>query len=377
MSDIETTLAPLFDGLSDGICISDAENGILYINPAAERLLGVDLRDALGQKSCSLLCGRLAVEGSPECASQCPLRAPQDSHRAVTFVGLYSPKPAFRWVETEVRRLENGGHVRVRCARMPAPMLEPERGERRFTIIEDVAAEMELERRKEDWRSMLAHDLRSPLTNVYGLLRAVQDENATPSPQPIDRGLIDIGVRNCRRIMEILDLYLETAKFDAGSMPVEIAEHDLRELVAGCVEEQGFLAKERRVEIRQEIPAALRVRADRRLLYRAVQNVLSNAVKFSPAGGRVDISAKDAGDDRVELAVRDAGPGIPAEEIPRLFDRYHQAQAGRRGMVPGTGLGLAFCRQALEAMGGRVTAESGPGAGSVFTLHLKGACYEK
>lgn len=375
MDKLELTLAPLFQGLSDGICVSDAEGRILYLNHAAERLFGSVLASTAGRSICDLLCGRLTVAGDPECASHCPLRDlrdPRDGQKSVTFMGSYEQKPAYRWLEVDIKRLQNGKGVRVRCIRMPASALDADQREKHFTIIEDAAAELELERRKEDWHSMLAHDLRSPLTNVFGILKTMEEDAVKAKASvPPNLEMLAIGVRNCRRIMELIDLYLDTAKFDAGAMSVVIASFNLAPVVRRCVEEQLFFAKERRIEVAVDLPLDFEVEADPQLLPRAIQNLLHNALKFSMEGGHVDISAKLVGPDAAEISIRDDGPGIAPEEIPRLFDRFHQAKAGRQGNGVGIGLGLAFCRQALEAMHGRVSVESPPGSGSIFTLHLK------
>jgi len=167
-----------------------------------------------------------------------------------------------------------------------------------------------------------------------------------------------------------VDLYLDVSKIDAGQMRTEIKELDLAQLVRACVEEQSPLTKQRRISLAVRVPSGLKVLADAELLQRVVQNLLNNALKFTPEGGRVELSAAPEPRDAARLCFADTGPGIAPEEIPRLFDRYHQAKARREGRIKGTGLGLAFCRQALAAMRGDIRAESKPGEGSRFIIRL-------
>ena len=176
-------------------------------------------------------------------------------------------------------------------------------------------------------------------------------------------------------MMELIDLYLDVAKLDAGQMAVESARLNLATVAHKCMEEQASLAAERRIDVSLDIPLVLTVEADDRLLSRVIQNVLNNALKFSPEGGRITISAAPGAREQVDVSIRDTGPGIDPEDLLRLFDRYHQAETRRAGRRPGTGLGLAFCREALEAMHGGISVESRLGSGSVFILHLTSAAH--
>jgi hypothetical protein len=137
--EIASAMAALFGDLADGICASDGEGRILYLNPAAERLLDVRLEAAGGQNVCDLICGRLAVPGASECASNCPLRNPQDPARTVTYTGHYNQKPAYRWLDLGVQRLKKGKSMRIRCLRMPLADRSSPNAERHFTLLEDVS----------------------------------------------------------------------------------------------------------------------------------------------------------------------------------------------------------------------------------------------
>lgn len=357
MTQLSLRMETSFPEIADGICHSDARGRILHLNPAAESILGVSSAEAEGTSLCALLCGRLSGPELSCSPAHCPLRLRRSSRTSATFKGRYSPRRR----KTDIAR--DDVDLRVRCLRSSDGDL--------ITLLEDITAQTSLERQKEDWRSMVAHDLRAPLTNFYSGLRAIQEDVTAPSPRLPDGWILDICLRNCRRMLEMLDLYLDVARFDAGLMPVELSRVELAALVRAGVEEQAFLAAERRAEVAIDVPPGLAAWADAPLLRRSFQNILNNALKFSPKNGRVDVSAGRDARGRVTLSVRDMGPGIAPEDIPVILDRYRQTGAHRRDGSSGVGLGLTFCRQALKAMGGELSIESRPGAGSCFTLHQR------
>jgi signal transduction histidine kinase len=354
-------LEAIFGALTDGVCLSDGGR-VTYLNPAAERLLGARPGARRDESACDMICGRLSAAGEAECASGCPLRDPAEPQQSVTFSGRHEAPPVYSWRELDVQRVARTRSLRVRCLRLEGTNPVGKEG-LHLTLIEDASAEQELEARKEDWRSMVVHDLRAPLANVYGALRTVQD-----GPGERDADALDIATRNCRRVMGLLDVYLDMAKIDAGRMSVKTAEVDVGACARTAVEELSYLARERSIRAVVDVAPGLRALADAGLLARVLQNLLHNAYKFSPNGGVVRVSAQADEPGRAVLTVRNDGPLLTPEELPALFKRFSRGAAGATGR--GTGLGLAFCREALRAMGGEVAVASGPETGTVFTVVL-------
>lgn len=357
-------LESFFDELTDGICLTEGQGKLVYMNPAAERLLDTTLERAAGTTLCSLLCGHLSTGSASECASGCELRRPGTDAEAVTFRGAYGPKEVATWKDFKVQRRSIWKSLRVRCMKA-SPALTGQG--RHLTLIEDVSAELELEHQKEDWRQMIAHDLRSPLTNVYAAIRLMQDAKGNP-PEGLEK-IVDAAERSCRRMIRLITLYLDVARIDAGVVELKPAAILLADAVRAEIAGQATSARDKKVQITASVPATLRVEADPEVLSRVIQNVLDNAVKFSPMGGVVTLAARaDAG--QAELTVKDSGPGIPPDEIPKVFDRFHQARERRLGRLQGTGLGLTFCREALKLMGGGIAVSSKPGEGATFAIRL-------
>lgn len=342
-------LQPLFDCLTDGVCVADADGKLLYANAAAGTLLGPTVHALPKAAICGILCGGLEGHSNKD-ADNCPLRVPRGSQDAMTFKGRFAA---------------TGRDLRVRCMRVRLPSLE-----RNFLIIEDVTAQAELGRQKDEWRQMLAHDFRSPLTIALGTLRAVEDMGAGHPLAADDLALVEGGVRNCRRLETLICAYLDTNRLEDGAMPVHSGAVEIEKLIDGVVGELAPAARTGGQTLTFSAPAALAARADPELLSRALSNILGNALKFTPSGGRISVDASLLGKD-VLIHVCDNGPGISAHDLPYIFDRYYQGDSG--GRRQGLGLGLTFCRAAMRAMGGEVTVESDEGKRTVFILRLPSA----
>ncbi len=229
-----------------------------------------------------------------------------------------------------------------------------------------IESEEEVSKRKEEWRRMVAHDLRAPLSNISAVLQVIREVAGTRPLSAKEIELIDISIRSGKRMTELLDLFLDIAKLDEGVMPVSKKETPLFPLVQSVIEDEVSLAQAKNISIEVSIGEKESVFSDEALLERTLQNLLNNALKFTPLGGKISISLTEKG----EISVRDNGIGISQDGMKTLFDRFHQAQARREGLIQGNGLGLTFCRQAVRAMGGEIYVHSELGKGSEFTISL-------
>jgi len=219
-----------------------------------------------------------------------------------------------------------------------------------------------------DFIAMLVHDLRTPLTVIQGYLDLLEaGTSANPeSPPRYLRNMLACCAQMTGLVDEILDLY----KRDAGKFMGEARPVDLAALMAGVVGRFAPAASRRGIAL--EVSGAerpLRVLGDAGRLDQVLMNLLGNALKFTPEGGTVTSAIRPL-DGEIEVSVADSGPGIPPAEIPLLFERFGQAEEGRRSRAAGTGLGLMICRRVLEAHGGRIWVESEPGRGARFVFRL-------
>lgn len=342
----------VFEELTDGICITDAGGSPLYLNSAAGRMLEPS-SGASRQTVCEQLCGRF-VSGNAEYPAACPLRQPGSAQKAVTNMGRCG-----------------GKDLRVRCVRLATALFDSWEIEKRFTIIEDATAEMATERVKEDWRNMIAHDLANPLTTIYGALKVLEELPAGHPLEAAEISLIQICTRTSQRMNQTLELFLQVARLESGLMPTRPENINLGPLIRECLEEQSITTAAKSIQIELILPENIKVRADRNLLVRVLQNLMSNAIKFTPERGRITVTVvAEAGGGSVSVGIRDSGPGIAREDLPFMFDRFHQVRGQGDKMIKGNGLGLAFCRQAMRAMGGEINVESALRLGTEFTIRL-------
>jgi len=230
----------------------------------------------------------------------------------------------------------------------------------------------ELDRAKSEFLSVVSHELRTPLTALQGFSELLL-RSAVP-PDKAHRCLVYLHTEACalgRIVGELLDL----SRIEAGrALELRPERVDLEEMIERNVE--LFAAEHRAHRFRWTSGGPqVALHADRDALDRMVKNLLSNAVKYSPRGGRVLVSAGPASDQpgMIELAVEDDGIGIPAEDLPRIFDKYVRVPHPETAAAPGLGLGLSLVKALAEAHGGRVEVDSMPGKGSRFRVLLPGA----
>ena len=350
----------LFDQFSDGVCISEPSGPLLYMNPAARRMLGV-ANGENRQQLCDLLCAHLACGQNCDAASACPLRKTQVNEPSVTLEGEF--------VTPNVPR---GIGLRVRCLKMPSVLTDAHGKEAHFTLIQDVSADMQLAREKKDWRQMLAHDLRAPMTTVFGTLRLLQELPKEASLGASERRQLDASIRGCQRMMELVDLYLDLSKLEAGAMPIRLETIDVARIARDSAKLARPFAEHKEIRLKLSAENGVEATADPELCRRVIDNILNNALKFTPQGGTVHLHVERNEEGMAVVSTRDSGPGIAREDLPHIFDRFYQASRRQPGVIRSTGLGLAFCKRAVESMKGRIEVISVPGKGSEFIVRLPG-----
>jgi signal transduction histidine kinase len=209
----------------------------------------------------------------------------------------------------------------------------------------------------------VGHDLRTPMTRLRGIA-----ETALSSSDP---ALLREALADCLeesdRVIEMLNTLMDISEAETGTMALRREPTDLNDLIRQSVELYEDLADERGVEIRTSVPSELVVDVDRNRMRQVLANLIDNAVKYTPAGGLVEIAAHSERGDTV-ATVSDTGVGIPAEELPRIWDRLYRGDKSRS--TRGLGLGLSLVKAIVAAHGGRVDVRSRPGAGSTFELRL-------
>ncbi len=221
------------------------------------------------------------------------------------------------------------------------------------------------ERLRRDLVANVSHELRTPITALHAHLENLLDGVERP-----DAETLQVMLAQSERLGRLVDQLLELSRIESGDVLLQRERLALHPLVSQVLSEIQVARADREVRLRDEVPEDLPpVFADRERVHQVLFNLLDNAVRFTPAGGRVTVRAA-AHNGSVDVAVADTGPGIPAEHLPRLFERFYRVDPARSREDGGTGIGLAIARSVVEAHGGRIWAESEPGRGSTFTFEL-------
>ena len=297
---------------------------------------------------------RAAAEGAAAVLAGGPARF-ESEYRIVDSAGVA------RWFHTKVSRLENTPLARFVVDHFE--VTERRRAE------QERAARIEAEavnRAKDQFLAAVSHDLRSPLNAVVGYV-ALLRTGALDADET--RHALEVIDRNVRAQTQLIDDLLDVSRAITGKLHLEIAEVRPDELVRGAVDTVALAARNRNVRLESALDAqAPVVHGDPRRLQQVLNNLLTNALKFTPDGGRVTVRLCRS-DRAVRISVADTGRGIRAELLPHVFDRFRQAEDAKK--LGGLGLGLAIVRHIVQLHGGQVWAESdGEGRGATFTVEL-------
>ena len=229
-----------------------------------------------------------------------------------------------------------------------------------------MSAELEgVERLRRDLVANVSHELKTPITAIRAHLENLLDGVERPDPETLQ-----VMLTQSERLGRLVDQLLDLSRLESGDVPLDREPVQLAPLVSQVLSEIDVARSDRGVVVEADVPSDLpAAMADRERIHQVLFNLVDNAVRFTPAGGEVTVSASRH-NGSVELRVADTGVGIPPEHLPRLFERFYRVDPARSREDGGTGIGLAIARSVVEAHGGTITAESEIGRGSVFTFDL-------
>jgi PAS domain S-box-containing protein len=237
-----------------------------------------------------------------------------------------------------------------------------------LTVIYDMTSHVALEEAREETISMLVHDLRSPLANVIGGIELAQTIVAEESDRERALHFLKIANRGIHRVLEVADSLLDITKLEAGQMALDCKPLNVQTVIEDVINNLATTAQSAHITVVSSIGSDLPpVSGDPALIRRALNNLLDNAIKFSPDGAQVTITAQAEPNNALRFSVLDSGPGVAKQYQRIIFEKYGQVP-GLDGRRRGTGLGLAFCRLVAEAHQGRIWVEPRPGGGSIFSF---------
>jgi signal transduction histidine kinase len=241
----------------------------------------------------------------------------------------------------------------------------------RIVVLSDVTAEREAERMKDEFFALVSHELRTPLTSIIGYLELLQEDGSGDGdPAAAQRAqFLTVIDRNARRLLRLVGDLLFVAQVEAGRLSLDEGEVDLEAVAAESIEAATPRARAGGVELVLETEPLPPVRGDQDRLGQAIDNLVSNAIKFTPDGGRVTVRlARD--DDRAVIEVSDNGIGISDVDMQRLFERFFRTQRATAAAIPGVGLGLTIAQAIVHGHEGRLSVQSSEGEGTTFRIDL-------
>jgi len=211
----------------------------------------------------------------------------------------------------------------------------------------------------------IAHDLKSPITRIRGIAEvSLTSGSSLQEFESMAGGTIE----ECDRLLDMINTMLVISRTEAGVDQLDAQNLNVSNLVRDACDIFQAPAEDKGITIVCSKPEYISINGDIRLIQRMVANLLDNALKYTPSGGRIDVAVSDVGDQSVQIAVRDNGMGVAAEDLENIFERFYRCDPSRS--EAGTGLGLSFARAVARAHNGKITLASAPGEGSAFTVIL-------
>jgi signal transduction histidine kinase len=254
-----------------------------------------------------------------------------------------------------------------------AEMAQQQKTERLYTELQEAHEELQAAHEARDALThMIVHDMRTPLTNVISGLQTVQ---LVEPESPLATELVEGALTGANRLLEMVNDLLDISKMESGEMSLNRQHFPVKAVIDEAITLVDVLVREKNLSLREQIDGCDGadegvIDADREKVRRILVNLLGNAIKFTPEGGTIRLAVAPTADGMLRLAVTDTGPGIPAEHQARIFDKFYQVDSKARAETASTGLGLTFCKLAVEAQGGHIGVESAPGQGSTFWFTL-------
>ncbi len=369
----ETTskLAAILQSLSDGVLVCDTEGRVLSTNAAAGRILQRDIEELVLWNLHDLLARYLGNRGEDMPLKEL-LACPLDR-------------------TNEPRIFETTARIGVHVIKMTmGPVLREEDGEMigALLVMRDMTREIEADRMKTEFIGTMSHELRTPMTAIKGFTQLL-GMGSLGQVNDTQRELLTTIQTNAERMIAVINDVLDITKIETGNIDLELRPIHMAEALSGVIAELQPIIQRREHALAVSIPPGLLlVQSDAHRLHQILYNLLSNAAKYTPCGGQIQIEAHEAMIDTlprnindslhfnrryVQIDIRDTGVGIAAEDIGHIFERFYRTDNPLKIEAGGTGLGLSLAKPLVELLGGQIWVESTVNEGSTFSFLLPAA----
>lgn len=334
--------------LGDGVVVCDARGTIIMMNAAAEKLLELSPEDIIGKS---------IVEVHP------PIYRKEIS-AIIRQLSQSGPNSGAFWEQKIALPGPNILMVNIRPVFLKSGVFVG-----MASVMHDITEQVELDNVKSEFISTVAHELRTPLTALKGSL-GLAVGGAVGEVEPRLRELMGIAQNNCDRLIRLVDEMLDIAKIESGHLSLEMDIISVQERVKSAVRQMSHLARERGIElVTKVVGRPPSIVGDGGRIEQVVTNLISNAVKFSSPGSTIDIGTRYV-NGYIRVSVTDHGPGIPANKLKKVFEKFYQLEGPAWSGEGGSGLGLAISKAIVEQHGGKLGVKSTEGNGSTFAFLL-------
>jgi PAS domain S-box-containing protein len=359
----------LAENVTDVVTHLDPATRLLYVSPSVENLLGYDPEAITGERALDLV----HPEDQAACAQAVTAALEKGGRPRIEF-RVRTKDEGYLWVESVGKELKTAG---ARSGLILTTRDISERKAREADLVQArdtaEAARQEAERARKDaeqanrlksaFLANMSHEIRTPLTSVIGFSEVLEEEVEADYVR-----FARLIRKSSTRLKEVLNSVLRLSKLEVGAVEFEPEDLDLAVEVERTVELLQPQAEEKDLTLRMQAPSELPAHLDPGATGRILDNLVSNAIKYTPDGGRVDVCLR-SNDAWAELTVRDTGKGIDEDLLPNLFEPFVQAP-GEDGRDEGSGLGLAITKRLVEGMNGEIDVDTEPGEGTCFTVRL-------
>ena len=345
----------ILESVGDGIYGIDLEGRLTFINEAGARMLGYSPDDLTGREIHDVI-HHSHSDGTPYSRVTSPILQGMRRREAMRM-------------RDEVFWRHDGSKIPVEYT--ANPLIEDGQLAGMVVAFQDVSERRRLDRMKDEFISTVSHELRTPLTSLRASLGLISSGALDKRPEK-QRQMIEMAIGNCDRLVRLVNDILDFEKMESGRLALNRVAVEAIDLLRRAADVAHAAASEVHISFQVQAGRAL-VYADTERTMQVLNELVSNAIKFSPPKTVIRLGTQPAADGEVCFVVEDQGRGIPPEKLEHIFDRFQQGDASDSRALGGTGLGLALCRSIVEQLGGRIWAESTLGKGSRFLFTLPAA----
>jgi PAS domain S-box-containing protein len=348
----------ILEAVGDGIFGLDLDGRLTFINQAGARALGYTPEELTGRNAHEVI-HHSHADGTPYSKSTCPI-----------FRSMRRRESVRMWDDVFWRKDDTSIPVEYSTN----PLIEEGQISGMVVAFQDISEQRRLDKMKDEFISTVSHELRTPLTSLRASLGLISSGALDKRPEK-QRQMVDMAIGNCDRLVRLVNGILDFDSVDKGRILLDRRPVEIADLLRRVADAAHNTASQARIGLRIDT-AQTRVLIDEERILQVLNELVSNAIKFSAAGKSIHVGVlptEDSGADEVCLFVEDQGRGIAASKLESIFDRFQQGDSSDSRVMGGTGLGLALCRSIVQQHGGRIWAESEPEKGSRFLLTLPAA----